>query len=188
MKTKIFNQSSDKQNSKTMITDNSLKEKGTIISGLESNELSSNELYPIAGFLLSFSGTEFGEYWVLREGNKNSIGSGANCKICLGEGTVSTSHATIIVRRSKKDNRLMFIIKDNGSSNGVLVNNEDIELEAFECKNLDKITIGNYELLLIATDKEFHKLSVNPNFVGRKGINKTPTVNKNPYNNATKIV
>jgi pSer/pThr/pTyr-binding forkhead associated (FHA) protein len=146
--------------------------KATIIQGQEripakgSQELQAQ----LVGFLISYSKTDFGEYWEIKEGNKNVIGSGEDCVIRLAEATVSQNHATLTVRRNKNDNRLMFILTDNHSSNGITVNGIDIELTSYECKNFDKIQIGNYELLLIIIDKYNQQLSRSVNFKATQTI------------------
>lgn len=161
--------------------------KATIIQGQENSKMNPAQetQTQIAGFLISYSKIDLGEYWIIREGNKNILGSGEDCSIRLPEATVSRNHAILTVRRSKNDNRLMFIIKDNNSSNGITVNGKDIELESFECKNFDIIQIGNYELLLITIDKEQLKLSRTPNF---KAIQTFDYSSKSLYtDNSTKI-
>ncbi len=140
--------------------------KATIIQGQEKSIVHSEQeaQTPIVGFFISYSKTDVGEYWIIREGNKNTIGSGEDCSIRLSEATVSRNHANLTVRRSKNDNRLMFILKDNNSANGISVNGKDIELDSYECKNFDIVQIGNYELLLITIDKVQLKLSKSINF------------------------
>ncbi len=123
------------------------------------------ENLPIVGFLVSFSATERGEYWILREGNKNTIGSDPDCAIRLNEAKVSSKHAIITARKHGNTGKLMVGIRDTDSMNGVLVNGSDIGLfENCECFNNDKITIGNYELLLMLIDKELHGLGKNEKF------------------------
>lgn len=121
-------------------------------------------LSPIVGFLVSYSKTECGEFWPIREGNKNSIGYSNDSMIQLMEATVSQSHALINARRSRNDNRLMITISDVNSRNGILVNGKDIEAQTHECNCFDVITIGNYELLLLVADKVKFNLIQKSNF------------------------
>jgi len=107
---------------------------------------------PIIGFMVSVSKTEEVEYWVLRQG-QNTIGSGSNCNIVLAEAAVSGLHAVLAVHRNPGDNnRLSVGLMDRGSSNGTFVNGNYIGFSPCQCKNLDKIKIGNYELLLMLFD------------------------------------
>jgi hypothetical protein len=107
---------------------------------------------PIVGFLVSVSRTEEGEYWVLRQG-QNLIGSGDECDVVLNEISVSRVHAVLAIHRNPGDNnRLNVGIMERGSSNGIFVNNNYIGFNPCQCKNLDKIKLGNYELLLFLFD------------------------------------
>jgi pSer/pThr/pTyr-binding forkhead associated (FHA) protein len=106
----------------------------------------------LVGFLVSYTTSEPGEYWLIREG-RNLIGKFADNNIILKLPTVSDRHALLNVRRSKNDNRLMFVIKDENSTNGVFVNKEDIEYQPRELSDRDIIKIGDYELLLVIIDK-----------------------------------
>jgi len=135
-------------------------DKGTVIPGMEPHSTNNqtnqrqdhNPGKPIIGFLVSVSRTEEGEYWVLKQG-QNTIGSGANCNIVLSESLVSGVHAVLAVHRNPGDNnRLSIGLMDKGSSNGTFVNENYIGFNPVQCKNLDKIKIGNYELLLILFD------------------------------------
>jgi len=119
---------------------------------------------PLVGFLVSYSKISSGEFWPIFEGNRNTIGSSKDSKIQLIEATVSQNHAVINSRQSRNDDRLMIVISDSNSRNGILVNGKDIESQSCECQNFDKITIGNYELLLLIVDKEKYQLKQNPDF------------------------
>jgi hypothetical protein len=161
--------------------------KATIIQGHEKIHTKGTQesQTQIVGFFISFSKTDLGEYWVIKEGNKNIIGSSEECTIRLPEMTVSQNHANLTVRRSKNDNRLMFILTDNNSSNGISVNGKDIELSPYECKNFDKIQIGNYELLLVIIDKEKEQLSKSENF---KAIQVADYSSKSLYSDNSTII
>lgn len=147
----------------------------TIIEGQQSSSASesffnhSKRTAPLVGFLVSYSNVEIGEFWELQEG-RNTIGSSATCSIVLHEKTVSSHHATLVVRRSSNDNRLMFILSDENSSNGVRVNEQDIETEKHMCNNFDKIKIGGYELLIITIDKDSHNLKKNEKFLSSQNV------------------
>lgn len=117
----------------------------------------------LTGFLVSFSRDPNGEYWVLRQG-KNTIGSDRSNDIILPEKNISDQHAVLNIRRSKKDNRLMFAIVDMCSEEGTLVNGEDIEFTTTELSTGDKIMVGGYELLLLSFDKDQQSLTTNNAF------------------------
>lgn len=125
--------------------------KYTQISGSE-NKIERAEERNLVGFLVSYTMSEPGEYWLIKEG-RNLIGKFADNNIILKLPTVSDRHASLNVRRSKNDNRLMFVIKDENSTNGVFVNGEDIEYQPRELTDRDIIKIGDYQLLLIIIDK-----------------------------------
>lgn len=98
---------------------------------------------PIVGFLISVSKTDEGEFWVLRQG-QNIIGSGGNCNVILSETSVSGIHAVLAIHKNPNDgNRINVGILDKGSSNGTFVNDNYIGFNPCQCKNLDKIKIGN---------------------------------------------
>jgi len=159
---------------------NSSKNSGkyTQIAGSE-KPLERKEERNLVGFLVSYSKSEAGEYWPIREG-RNSIGSFADNSIILIAPTVSDRHATLMVRRSKKDSRLMFIIKDENSTNGVFVNNEDIEYQPKELNERDIVKIGDYEILVIIIDKIIHKLETKEN-LAQFLQNDTNTGKSSPY-------
>ena len=117
----------------------------------------------LTGFLVSFSKDANGEFWVLHQG-KNSIGSDRSNNIILQENNISDQHAVLNIRRSRKDNRLMFAIVDMCSEVGTLVNGEDIEFTTTELGIGDKILIGGYELLLLSFDKDKQDLTTNSSF------------------------
>ena len=115
----------------------------------------------IVGYLTSFSRTDTGESWIIRQG-RNRLGSDpTQTDLTLHEGRVSDLHANLTVRRSGQDNRLMFILSDNNSVNGTYVNGEDIEYRPRELQHGDKVTLGGYELLVFIIDTE--QLGLLPN-------------------------
>ena len=119
---------------------------------------------PVVGFLYSISRQGFGEYWPLHVGT-NTIGRSEDCDICLREQTVSEHHASLFIRQMKTSRKIIASIRDEGSKNGIFVNQNELTYDAFTCKNRDLITIGNnYVLLLILVDADEMGLSVATNF------------------------
>jgi pSer/pThr/pTyr-binding forkhead associated (FHA) protein len=125
-----------------------------------STQIQDSETRSVTGFLVSYSANEAGDFWELREG-KNFIGSGASNDIVLKDASVSKEHAIINVRKNQNDARLMTVITDQNSTNGVIVNEKDIEFTSHECVERDVIKIGNYEMLLITVDKQKYGLKTN---------------------------
>ncbi len=124
---------------------------------------------PVVGFLYSISRQGFGEFWPLHVGT-NTIGRAEDSQICLREQTVSEHHASLFIRQMKSSRKLIASIRDEGSKNGIFVNNEELTYDAFECHNRDLITIGNnYQLLLILIDADEMGLTVSENFTPTDG-------------------
>lgn len=120
---------------------------------------------PIVGFLYSVSRTAAGEFWPLHIG-QNTIGQNPNSDIYLPEGTVSSDHAVLVVRKMKNPEKVIASISDARSTNGTMLNGESLGFAAVDCKNGDIITIGdNYELFLILVDAATLGLSVSENFI-----------------------
>ena len=120
---------------------------------------------PVVGFLYSVSRTAAGEFWPLQIG-QNTIGQSANCNIVLPEGTVSSEHAVLVVRKMKNPEKVIASISDARSTNGTMLNGVSLGFTAEECKNGDIITIGeNYELFLILVDAATLGLSVSKDFI-----------------------
>lgn len=119
---------------------------------------------PLAGFLVSFSRTEAGEFWPLREGN-NSLGSGPENDIQLPEQRVSAKHANLNVRHDAGAPHWKFQLVDLSSSNGTYLNGERLDIFTGVTVQPDaKIRIGGYELFLLAADKFAHGLARNESF------------------------
>lgn len=119
---------------------------------------------PVVGFLYSISKRGVGEYWPLHPG-RNTIGSSADCDICLREATVTDQHAILFVKKMETTGKVLASIADNGSKTGIYVNSEELGYDRFTCKNHDLIRIGkNYVLLLIIIDAEAMGLSVATEF------------------------
>ena len=125
---------------------------------------------PILGFLYSVSRTGMGEYWPLYQG-ENTIGNDPNCNICLGEATVSSTHASIVLRKMKSG-KVIASVCDSRSTNGSMLNGEELDFNPHDCKNGDILTVGeNYQLLLIIIDvvslglapvASFHPIEIEP--------------------------
>lgn len=145
---------------------------GTVVAGMEQcapgttpKQPADNNASPVVGFLYSISRQGIGEFWPLHIGS-NLIGSSPDCDICLREGTVSSEHAMLVVRKMKNTDKVIASIKDDSSKNGTLVNGEDMGFSAQECFNGDIITVGsNYELLLVLIDAKAIGLKVAENFI-----------------------
>ena len=120
---------------------------------------------PMVGLLYSVSRTAAGEYWPLQIG-QNTIGSNPNCDIQLSEGTVSSEHAVLVVRKMKNPEKVIASISDARSTTGTMLNGISLGFSAEECKNGDIITIGdNYELYLVLLDAASLGLKVSENFI-----------------------
>ncbi len=120
---------------------------------------------PVVGFLYSVSRTSVGEFWPLHIG-QNTIGQSPDCDIVLSEGTVSGDHAVLVVRKMKNPEKVIASISDARSTNGTMLNGVSLGFTAEECKNGDKIVIGdNYELYLILVDPVSLGLSVSKDFI-----------------------
>lgn len=138
---------------------------------------------PIVGFLVSVSRSEVGEYWVLRQG-QNTIGSGDSCNICLPESSVSNVHAVLAIHRNPGDgNKLSVGILDKGSSNGTFVNGNYIGFNPCHCQTLDRLKIGNYELVLILFDHIALGLTKSEHFISQSKANYSDRENYMSYEN-----
>lgn len=119
---------------------------------------------PVVGFLYSISRQGVGEFWPLHIGS-NKIGRTADCDICLPEQTVSERHASLNIKQLKSTGKILASIRDEGSKNGIYVNEDELDYDSHSVKNNDIITIGdNYKLLLIIIDAEEAGLSIAENF------------------------
>lgn len=140
--------------------------KKTLIGGDEETSSTENpkNQYVLAGFLVSFSKTEVGEFWDLREGN-NAIGSGSENNIQLPEVHVSGKHANINVSKDTQNNKWKFQIVDLSSSNGTEINGvRQAIYTGAELNNFDKIKIGEYHFVLFIADKFINGLQKNEKF------------------------
>jgi pSer/pThr/pTyr-binding forkhead associated (FHA) protein len=73
-----------------------------------------------------------------------TIGRRDDMDIVLKDASVSGHHADII--RTEQDGEVIYTLRDNGSTNGTRVNNQQITEHIL--KNSDLITFGNVEVLL----------------------------------------
>jgi len=140
--------------------------KKTIIEGQEELPAKDNpkNVNMLAGFLVSFSRSEIGEYWDLREGN-NAIGSAPENNIVLSEKHVSSKHANINISKDVQNNCWKFQIVDLSSTNGTELNGVRMPIySGTEIKNNDLLKIGEYTLMLFATDRFTHKLTKSDKF------------------------
>ncbi|MFR9651732.1 MAG: FHA domain-containing protein [Rikenellaceae bacterium] len=164
---------------------------GTMVPGMDSNvsqaistpqQKSNPQLEkPLVGFLVSVSKYENGEYWVLRQG-QNTIGASSECDIVLSEALVSGLHAVLAIHRNpQSDNLLSIGIMDKGSSNGVFVNEEYIGFNPYQCKNNDKIKIGNYEFLLMLFDAKVYDMKLSTSFISKDPSSEPNIENSNNF-------
>lgn len=135
---------------------------------------------PVVGFLYSVSRTMTGEFWPIYIG-RNIIGNNPDCDIVLGEGTVSGNHATLQVRRDRKNNHISAWIIDSTSTNGTMVNDVTLGSAPVDCKNGDIITFGdNYECYFILIDASQIGLKVCENFIVPDSYDATHSSQSNP--------
>lgn len=155
--------------------------RGTVVPGMTDNVAASQEApqrqaaapqhqvassgKPIVGFLYSVSRTPAGEFWPLHIG-QNTIGQNPESDIVLSEGTVSSDHAVLVVRKMKNPEKVIASISDARSTNGTMINGVSLGFSAAECKNGDIITVGdNYELFLVLIDAPTLGLKVSEDFI-----------------------
>lgn len=123
---------------------------------------------PIVGFLYSVSRLPQGEFWPLYLG-RNIMGQSADCDIVLPEGTISGTHAVLLIRKNQNPEKVIAQIQDNSSTNGTMLNGVSLEFTPVPCKNGDIITVGfNYELFLILVDPSALGLKPSENFIAVK--------------------
>ena len=94
----------------------------------------------LVGWLVSYSWNKEGQDYQLREG-KTLIGAGSECDITVGDSEVSAHHSTILYRGG------VFRIKDEFSTNGTIINGEEI-VDQTEMKDGDKIKSGDLVYLV----------------------------------------
>lgn len=95
----------------------------------------------LRGWLVSFDIEEFGVDFRIIEG-RNSIGSASSCDITIKDNEISSMHALILCRKDK------FLLSDEMSSNGTLLNDEDLTpRETYELNDGDEIKVGKTSFL-----------------------------------------
>ncbi len=77
------------------------------------------------------------------EKDEISVGRKDGMDIILKDGSVSGHHADIF--RTEQDGQVIFVLRDNDSTNGTKVNNQPITEHVLQ--NSDLITFGNVEVL-----------------------------------------
>lgn len=142
--------------------------KGTVMISDANTSSRISKQNPLIGFLVSFSKGTAGESWELREGNLYILGKAGDADIPLNEKSVSDHHANLQIRRSNDDEKkLMVVITDTNSTNGTVVNGKDIGINGhISLQHLDKIKIGNYDMVYMMIDREKLQLVPNENFQG----------------------
>ena len=90
-----------------------------------------------------------------------SVGRRDGMDICIKDTTLSGHHADII--RSNRDGKVVYILRDNDSTNGTKINNVQLTGEQ-ELKNADLILFGGVEVLFDAgeTDDEVSTTTFQP--------------------------
>ena len=133
---------------------------------------------PLAGFLVSFSRVEEGEYFPLYYGN-NNIGSGADAKIRLNEERVSAENANISVWTDEENNCWYVQVVVRESTNPIAINGKKVLQigQGIRIEHGTRITIGGYELYVVIVDKFKLGLSKNPEFRGKA----SPTDYSDPF-------
>ncbi len=138
---------------------------------------------PVVGFLYTLSNNNQAEFWPLQIGT-NRIGSAADCDVRLAEKTVSDHHCEILVRLQRKGDRLIAGIRDTGSRNGTLLNDEDLNYDMHNCVSEDVITVGfNYRMVLLLVDPAKYGLGAAPDF--QAAAQQMPPMPSMPDMNAT---
>jgi len=95
----------------------------------------------LRGWLVSFDIEEFGMDFRVIEG-RNTVGSNPSNDVTIQDGQVSGMHALILCKKDK------FIITDELSANGTLLNGEDLNpREPFNLNDGDEIRVGETNLL-----------------------------------------
>ena len=118
----------------------------TIIGGGDTNYGDAKDKKKVSkrklrGWLVSFDIEEFGMDYRIIEG-RNTVGSNPSNDVTVQDAEVSGMHALILCKKDK------FIITDELSSNGTLLNGEDLSpREPFSLNDGDEVRIGTTNLL-----------------------------------------
>lgn len=94
--------------------------------------------------IVVLKGTEVGNKVLLNK-DEITIGRAKNADLCLTKGDVSRTHAVI-----QRINELEFLLLDKDSTNGTLVNAQEIKSKLL--KDQDIISIGDCQLKFLASD------------------------------------
>lgn len=118
-------------NNETIILDGTVNPESGVVE--EGGEIRSHR--KLVGWLVSYTMDEMGVDFKLYEG-KNLVGRNVDCQVTIPDNTVSGIHALILYRAGK------FSIRDQQSTQGTFINEEDIELEPRYLKDGDTIRFG----------------------------------------------
>jgi two-component system, NtrC family, response regulator HydG len=113
----------------------------------------------VFNFLLMTAGPRMGTQFLLHEGKQNRIGRGLDCDIILADPLASRVHAIVTFEGDE------WWVRDSGSRNGTLVNNQ----KADEARLMDGVT-----LKIGSTEFEFHQSQRQPTDSWR--LDRTQTV------------
>tara|TARA_B100000925_G_C22006782_1_gene474050 strand:+ start:3177 stop:3806 length:630 start_codon:yes stop_codon:yes gene_type:complete len=147
-KTQVFggttNNESISSGNNNVSSDTSFDPTKTMIHGVDSDD--SSDLVQVSrrklrGWLVSFDIEKFGIDFRVLEG-RNTMGSKSNNDITIQDAEVSSLHALILCKKDK------FIITDELSSNGTLVNGKELSpRDPYDLNDGDEIKIGKTTLL-----------------------------------------
>tara|TARA_B100000795_G_scaffold192523_1_gene146903 strand:- start:182 stop:799 length:618 start_codon:yes stop_codon:yes gene_type:complete len=145
-KTQVFGGATESASSSSSSSNQSFDATKTIIGGGDTNYGDAKDKKEVSrrklrGWLVSFDIEEFGMDYRIIEG-RNTVGSNSSNDVTVQDGEVSGMHALILCKKDK------FIITDELSSNGTLLNGEDLTpREPFSLNDGDEIRIGTTNLL-----------------------------------------
>ena len=146
-KTQVFGGATESASSSSSSSSNqAFDATKTIIGGGDTNYGDAKDKKEVSrrklrGWLVSFDIEEFGMDYRIIEG-RNTVGSNSSNDVTVQDGEVSGMHALILCKKDK------FIITDELSSNGTLLNGEDLSpREPFSLNDGDEIRIGTTNLL-----------------------------------------
>lgn len=119
--------------SKTMVEEEVQEEdeSGAVVNRKETRSASR-----LVGWLVTYTLDPNGVDFRLFEG-RNIIGKDFSCGVCVNDPKVSGQHAILLFRNDK------FRLKDNLSTNGTLVNGEDIDDDSIVLHDGDIIQVGD---------------------------------------------
>lgn len=106
----------------------------------------SSETAPLLGFLVSFDLDPSGSYWPVRFG-RTTIGTATECEVKLPAQGASGRHAEVMARAAQGTVKVW--ISDCNSTNGTVVNGEEIFTERPPLAHGDQITIAGVTLTVM---------------------------------------